>query len=243
MKRTQNPTTTAPADSSAHTLAGALRYLAAVGIAATAGYLTARHTLLGDLAAARHAATHDPLTGIRNRAGLTATADSAIAAGRTVVALVDLVGFKKVNDTYGHDAGDHILTATADRLTDIAGPDGIAARLGGDEFALITEVPGSLPDWLSPLHARLTAPVTYHGRHLAVGVTVGAVLADPGQPVAVWLYRADLAMYAARSERRASAVFTDHTEAAADMRPVERVRDLARPTSPLTAAPTAWRAA
>ncbi|MFG2048766.1 diguanylate cyclase domain-containing protein [Micromonospora sp. NPDC048935] len=234
----------------------ALVTASAISAAATAGYLTARHSLRAELATVRHAACHDPLTGIHNRAGLTAAADSFIttahATGRPVaVVLVDLVGFKKVNDTHGHDAGDHILTSVAQRLTGIAGPAGICARLGGDEFALITTGPATrhddadtwLADWLTHIHTRLTTPVTYHGRTLAVGATLGAVLAHPGNPAAAWLHHADLAMYTARATRRTTAVFTDTTDTAADLRPTDRPRDLARPTSPLAAAPTTWRAA
>jgi diguanylate cyclase (GGDEF)-like protein len=222
--------------------------LIALGVAATAGYLTARRALRADLTAAHHAATHDPLTGIRNRAGLAAAADTVITTGNpAVVALVDLVGFKKVNDTHGHDAGDHILTVTADRLTRIAGRDGITARLGGDEFALITTAPtADASDWLTGIHHRLTEPVTYHGATLAVGATVGAVLATPAHPAALWLHRADLAMYNARANRRTTAIHTDFTDTTAPAiapRPDQRARDLARPTSHLAAAPTTWRAA
>ncbi|MEV5767162.1 GGDEF domain-containing protein [Micromonospora sp. NPDC052213] len=228
----------------------------AISAAATAGYLTARHSLRSELATVRHAATHDPLTGICNRAGLSAAAETLITtahtAGRPVaVVLVDLVGFKKVNDTHGHDAGDHILTIVANRLTGIAGAAGLAARLGGDEFALITTGPANrrddadtwLADWLTHIHTRLTTSVHHDGRYLAVGATLGAVLANPGHPAAVWLHRADLAMYTARAGRRTTAVFTDTTDTPADQRATDRPRDLARPTSPLAAAPTTWRAA
>ncbi|SCG80629.1 diguanylate cyclase (GGDEF) domain-containing protein [Micromonospora echinaurantiaca] len=228
----------------------------AISAAATAGYLTARHSLRAELATVRHTATHDPLTGIHNRAGLTAAADTLIRTAHSTsrpvaVVLVDLVGFKKVNDTHGHDAGDHILTTVANRLAGIAGPAGIAARLGGDEFAVITTGPATrrgdaatwLADWLTHIHTRLTTPVSYDSRPLAVGATLGAVLADPGHPAAVWLHRADLAMYAARANRRTTAVFTDTTDTPADLRATDRPRDLARPTSLLAAAPTSWRAA
>lgn len=233
----------------------ALATASAISAAATAGYLTARHSLRAELATVRHAACHDPLTGIHNRAGLTAAADTLITAAHTTgrpvaVVLVDLVGFKKVNDTHGHDAGDHILTTVAHRLTGIAGPAGLAARLGGDEFAVITTGPATrqnepdawLPGWLTHIHAWLTTSVTYHARPLAVGATLGAVLAHPGHPAATWLHRADLAMYAARANRRTTAVYAATTDTPA-MAAADRPRDLARPTSSLAAAPTTWRAA
>jgi diguanylate cyclase (GGDEF)-like protein len=217
---------------------------AALALGSTAGYLTARHSVRAELAATRRAATTDPLTGVANRAGLTAAADRFITtahqAGRpVVVALVDLVGFKAVNDTHGHDAGDHILTAVAVRLRGIAGPAGIAARLGGDEFALLTAGPAPrradgeawLDGWLPHIHARLTTPVTYQDGSLAVGATIGATLAGPGQPIGVWLTAADHAMYAARANRTVTAVTT--APPPATTRDTGRPRDQVRPTSRL----------
>lgn len=220
---------------------------AALGLAATAGWLTARRTYRTRLADARHSATHDPLTGALNRAGLLADADRFIdAAARehrpVVVALVDLVGFKQVNDTYGHDAGDHILTTIAARLAGIAGPAGLTCRLGGDEFVVVTTGTPSrqadadvwLAGWLPHIHARLTTPVTYQGQPLAVGATIGGTLAGPGQPVGVWLSTADRAMYAAREQRTTTAIALPATQSPAS-RPGVRVRELARPTSRLAA--------
>jgi diguanylate cyclase (GGDEF)-like protein len=220
--------------------------LAAMGLAVTAGYLTARRHLRHQLATAHHAATHDALTGIRNRAGLAALADTFItdqhrAGHLVVVALVDLVGFKQVNDAHGHAAGDHILTTTAHRLRMYA-PGGIAARLGGDEFALITT--GTITDSAAGLHALLTTPVDYDGRPLAVGATIGACHATPAFTAAVWLHRADLAMYDARHRRATTALFTDALASRLDAaRPAQRTRDTARPTSRLAVTPAARRAA
>ncbi|MEV7229698.1 GGDEF domain-containing protein [Polymorphospora sp. NPDC051019] len=217
---------------------------AALALAATGGYLTARRTLTAQITAARHDATHDSLTGAYNRAGLTAAAPDLIAAaGRArrpvVVALVDLVGFKAVNDRHGHDAGDHILTTVAGRLAGIAGPAGIAARLGGDEFALVTTGPAArladaerwLAGWLPHIHGRLTTPVTWHhGDPLAVGATIGATLATTDQPLSAWLTAADRAMYAARDQRTTTAT------AAPTIPPAVRRREMARPTSRLATA-------
>jgi diguanylate cyclase (GGDEF)-like protein len=213
---------------------------AAIGLAATCGYLTARRHLTGQLTAARHAATHDLLTGIANRAGLAQRADSIVATGNdldcpVIAALVDLVGFKQVNDTHGHDAGDHILTVIADRLTALTASAGIAARLGGDEFALITSPPATadLTAWLGDVHAFLTVPVDYQGRPLTVGATVGAYIGLPDQPYALWLHHADLAMYQARAHRRSTCLHRDPHGVDIDRRPVDRIREQARPTSRL----------
>ncbi|BCJ64610.1 GGDEF domain-containing protein [Polymorphospora rubra] len=215
---------------------------AVVALAGTAGYLTARRSLRAELAATRRAAATDPLTGIANRAGLTQAADRFIAtayqAGRpVVVALVDLVGFKAVNDRHGHDAGDHILTVVAARLRGIAGPAGIAARLGGDEFAIVTTGPASggadadgwLAGWLPRIHARVTTPASYEGGSLAVGATIGATLAGPGHSIGAWLSAADAAMYAARANRTVTAITTAVPPAAGS--DTGRRRDQARPTS------------
>lgn len=218
----------------------------AIGAAAV-GWLTARRVLAAELAATRHAANHDPLTGIRNRAGLTAAADALIAAGHAsgrpvVVLLVDLVGFKAINDTHGHDAGDAILATVAGRLATVAGPAGLAARLGGDEFAVVTTGPAGrradadawLSDWLHRLHSRLTTPVTVDGQALTVGATIGATLAHPGLPIAGWLAAADKAMYAARANRTTTAIATGTPPEPAE-RPAARARDRARPTARLAA--------
>ncbi|MFF0658656.1 GGDEF domain-containing protein [Micromonospora tulbaghiae] len=86
-----------------------------------------------ELAALQRATLRDPLTGLANRAGLAAGWEQ-LAALRPWVVVVDLDGFKPVNDTHGHAAGDHVLTAVAHRLRTVHG---VAARLGGDEFAAL----------------------------------------------------------------------------------------------------------
>ncbi|SCL38802.1 diguanylate cyclase (GGDEF) domain-containing protein [Micromonospora rhizosphaerae] len=85
------------------------------------------------LAALQRATLRDPLTGLANRAGL-ADAWTQLAPLRPWVVVVDLDGFKPVNDTHGHAAGDIVLTAVAQRLRRAHG---VASRLGGDEFAAL----------------------------------------------------------------------------------------------------------
>ncbi|KAB1092401.1 GGDEF domain-containing protein, partial [Micromonospora aurantiaca] len=86
-----------------------------------------------ELAALHRATLRDPLTGLANRAGL-AQSWSQLAPLRPWVVVIDLDGFKPVNDTHGHAAGDVVLTAVASRLRSVHG---VAARLGGDEFAAL----------------------------------------------------------------------------------------------------------
>ena len=89
--------------------------------------------------AMRHAARHDELTGLPNRALLQHTVEQRIQASTAPfsLALLDLDGFKKVNDTYGHAMGDAVLVETARRLIKLLGPGDMLARLGGDEFVLL----------------------------------------------------------------------------------------------------------
>src|SRR5258706_7693077 len=105
--------------------------------------------LLGELQAERHAARHDPLTGLPNRRTFYQRGRAIVAdpAQRPLsVALLDLDDFKRVNDEFGHAAGDEVLVIAARRLADYAGGN-LVARLGGDEFAaLFTESTGDGPD-------------------------------------------------------------------------------------------------
>ena len=81
-------------------------------------------------------ASHDYLTGIFNRSGLDRYLDRA-AEGRNALVLIDLDGFKKINDTYGHDAGDRILRRLSEKLSGAFRSDDRICRIGGDEFAVI----------------------------------------------------------------------------------------------------------
>ncbi|MFD6549928.1 GGDEF domain-containing protein [Streptomyces sp. NPDC058398] len=160
-----------------------------VGWAAHSGFLTRR------LAAARR----DPLTGLHTRAGWTARATRLIRRHPdALVVLVDLDGFKTLNDTHGHAAGDTALTVAASRLAAWCGRHGIAGRLGGDEFVAITDHTGC-PD-LTKLDRALHRPFLHAGRTLPLAASVGSCrLADlhvrtlPGA-----LAAADAAMYAAK---------------------------------------------
>ena len=87
-----------------------------------------------------HVAAHDGLTGLTNRYGFDTAFEATLrAVGDRTIALhfVDMDGFKKINDTYGHDAGDQFLIQIAERLRSTAGPANIVARIGGDEFLIL----------------------------------------------------------------------------------------------------------
>jgi diguanylate cyclase (GGDEF)-like protein len=113
--------------------------------------------------------------------------------------VIDLDGFKKVNDSYGHAAGDALLVAVAQRLRDCVRPGDTVARLGGDEFAvLLADTP--------PEHARaladrigltLAVPVEVEGHLLSVGASIGIATGDRADADRL-LRDADAAMYAAK---------------------------------------------
>ena len=141
----------------------------------------------------RHLAEHDPLTGVPNRRAWEAQVPQAIEdAQRTGaplgVALLDLNGFKAVNDTHGHDAGDRVLREVAAAWRSQLRDSDLLARLGGDEFAVL------LPDCgeqdLEELARRLRTAL-----HYEAGCSVGAVTWVPGESVADVLRRADAALY------------------------------------------------
>lgn len=155
-----------------------------------------------------HQATHDPLTGIHNRAGAHEALRAAVArsrrSGRTLaVAFLDLDGFKAVNDVHGHATGDRVLAEVAARLADEARAGDTCARLGGDEFLVIAENMTGPMDARS-MGRRIAATVARPmrlgpDRTVAIGVSVGLALTDdPTEPPEGLLHRADLAAYRAK---------------------------------------------
>jgi diguanylate cyclase (GGDEF)-like protein len=165
-----------------------------------------------DVTAARSAhaelmfrATHDALTGLANRVLLTDRIEQQLAHGAPVeVAFLDLVGFKAVNDTYGHDAGDAALREIARRLEEAVGDAGLAARLGGDEFVIV--VPAAWRDAVARLRRAVFAePVVVAGRQLALDGRFGVASSRRGDTVHDLLVRADRAMYLASAAAAATA--------------------------------------
>ncbi len=125
--------------------------------------------LQAELAAERHAASHDPLTGLPNRRAFFRLAATLLTdpAGQPLVAVVlDLDNFKQVNDRYGHAAGDQVLISVAQRLAAFAG-NNLVARLGGDEFAGLLASPTADRRWIEHATRRLcealAAPIPLGG--------------------------------------------------------------------------------
>jgi diguanylate cyclase (GGDEF)-like protein len=163
------------------------------------------------------AAMHDPLTGLANRRGFSASLDAALerrpGEGSVVVLLVDLDHFKLVNDTHGHHVGDEVLIAVAPRLVASVRAGDVVARMGGDEFAIVCEDHTGTLD-LSALLARLDAvwagPVVLEAGELSVSGSIGVVVcAGPEDTEESLLRDADIALYRAKADRRGSAVLYD----------------------------------
>ncbi len=153
----------------------------------------------------RHAAGHDPLTGLANRALFATRLEAALAApdgDLRAVAFVDLDHFKPVNDSLGHPIGDALLVAVAERLRAHAGPSASLARFGGDEFVALLH--GA--DW-EAVSARLLRafepPFSVAGYELAVTASFGVAAALPGDDAQALVRRADTAVYQAKHSGRA----------------------------------------
>jgi diguanylate cyclase (GGDEF)-like protein len=126
---------------------------------------------------------------------------------RAALIYVDLDGFKPVNDSHGHAAGDAVLKAVAAKLVASVRASDTVARLGGDEFGLIlwnlSEADAASKAWA--LEAAVTeAVVDFEGTALAVGASIGFAMLGPSDDLAEVLARADHAMYARKAARRGS---------------------------------------
>ncbi len=160
----------------------------------------------------RHAAEHDPLTGLANRARFMEQLEDALsvdARGPLVgVLYVDLDDFKPVNDRLGHGAGDHVLCEIARRLQAAVREGDLVARLGGDEFTVIC--PGVTDDdILQSVAERLTAvvrePIQIGDEAVRISASVGVAVAPPGQcSIDVLLDAADSALYSVKASDRGS---------------------------------------
>lgn len=137
----------------------------------------------------------DELTGVANRRRLIAEIEQ-FSSVEGALLLLDLDGFKPVNDTYGHEVGDLLLRQVAERFIRVLPHNAIVARLGGDEFGILIQ--GSYEETLESAHAlraSLTYPFSIHGNSILVGVSVGHAHNDGAGDL---LKRADNAMYRAK---------------------------------------------
>ncbi|MFI7177977.1 putative bifunctional diguanylate cyclase/phosphodiesterase [Streptomyces spororaveus] len=161
----------------------------------------------------QHSAEHDALTDLPNRALFTRRVRQALTGRRagdhsTAVLFIDLDGFKAVNDTIGHQAGDELLVEAARRLQDSVRAGDTAARLGGDEFAALILGDGSrdvgareyqVREIADRLRTTLSQPYRIGGSEVRVAASIGAAFADPGITPSDLMRNADLAMYRAKA--------------------------------------------
>jgi diguanylate cyclase (GGDEF)-like protein len=159
-------------------------------------------------------AFHDPLTGLANRALFYDRLAHALDLHRrdlrpVSVVFVDLDDFKSVNDAFGHDAGDIVLTEVARRLLDVVRTGDTVARLGGDEFAVLVEDDGDPTGVAERILESLSAPVRIGDRLAPARASIGTTTLDPGRDscdIQELLRRADVAMYSAKRAGKGTSV-------------------------------------
>jgi diguanylate cyclase (GGDEF)-like protein len=187
---------------------------------ALAGHLAVamRNTQL--VAALRHDANHDALTGLGNRALLTARLQDALSKSsvdtQPAVLLLDLDRFKEVNDTLGHHVGDELLRVVAARLREFDRAGTTIARLGGDEFAVLLPTAGmedAAVALAERIAARLRVAVELSDVTVSTAASIGVAFGRPGHDQADVLMHADTAMYAAKSSGASVRVYTANLDA------------------------------
>ncbi|MDG9718783.1 bifunctional diguanylate cyclase/phosphodiesterase [Streptomyces sp. DH24] len=166
----------------------------------------------------QHNAEHDPLTDLPNRTLFTKRVQQALSGRRagdrgaalrgTAVLFIDLDGFKAVNDTIGHQAGDELLVQAARRLQEAVRRGDTASRLGGDEFAALIVGDGArdrtarerhILELADRLRLTLSQPYVIDGNDVRVNASIGVAFAEPGIGAGELLRNADLAMYRAKA--------------------------------------------
>lgn len=161
----------------------------------------------------RRRATYDPLTGCLNRASTFIALQQVLACdqpGSAAILFIDLDGFKAVNDTLGHAAGDDLLAQIAHLITAQARTGDVVGRIGGDEFMMICYGLARPSDALAVAHRlqdALAHTVAVGGRSVRVSASVGATMAVPGTTLQALTNRADEAMYQSKRRQDRTPVF------------------------------------
>lgn len=160
-------------------------------------------------AEAQYAATHDPLTGLANRSLLWRHAEQVASDDRTSAAaiVIDLDGFKSVNDTHGHRAGDEVLQSIAKRLAGCLRADDVLARVGGDEFVVVLSGADSQTTALLARRFQdaLARPIRSRAGLHEVSASIGWATSATPTPLSDLLSDADAAMYSVKHARMSSA--------------------------------------
>jgi diguanylate cyclase (GGDEF)-like protein len=150
----------------------------------------------------------DDLTGLSNRRSFTEQATARLAGAASVkigLLLVDIDWFKRVNDTFGHEAGDETLVHMANTLVHAAPEDALVARLGGEEFTILCKVNDEkqVEDIAETVRkATEAAGFIYRGDHIRVTISLGLSVARPDDTLSTLLNRADRALYDAKDRGR-----------------------------------------
>jgi diguanylate cyclase (GGDEF)-like protein len=170
-------------------------------------------------ALALHAAHHDPLTGLPNRALLAKRLEAMLARKRDegrafAVHCIDLDRFKEVNETFGHEVGDELLRRVSQQFTKACGPTDILARIGGDEFVLVqdAEDAAAAESLAAQIISTMSMPISLESGRVFVGCSIGIYLVDDLtiDPLEC-LRRADLALYQAKHDGRQRLMFFDES--------------------------------
>jgi len=161
-------------------------------------------------------ARHDPLTGLANRLGLAEYLEQVIRpeVGRdssVVVGVIDLDDFKRVNDTWGHAAGDQLLRQVADQLRRLVGPDNLVTRLGGDEFVIVLtdlEARADLDRLWTTMQSTLETVLLPDGSVYRLGLSLGLTrYPEDASDTDGLLRHADMALYLAKSQKARRSVW------------------------------------
>jgi diguanylate cyclase (GGDEF)-like protein len=180
-----------------------------IGVAALAAPALQNGRLIDELG---RQVVHDSLTGVLNRTGFGRSVEAVLAdamdrRARAGLLFVDLDGFKRLNDTHGHQVGDDLLREVAERLRGCLRGEDTVARLGGDEFAVVlprVTQPGEVHAAARRVHAAFVEPFTVAGLEMQLSASVGeAISPDHGTSIDDLVRHADAAMYREKAQRGA----------------------------------------
>lgn len=191
-----------------------------VGIGVDLTALKSHQTQLKELAKLNELlANNDELTGLSNRRHFTAELENLIARSkdnkdRFTLGLLDLDGFKRINDVYGHPVGDDLLKEVAQRLSQTLTESCMLARLGGDEFGFVcteTTAPEEIQNVVDELSSVLAEPYRINGDQLRLSASIGvATYPEAAEERSLLFKRADFALYHAKHHAKGSSVMFSH---------------------------------
>ena len=182
-------------------------------------------SILSERERVKKAAETDSLTGLLNRAGVSALVETseireALSKGTCALLYLDVNGFKRLNDSMGHDCGDQALSVLADRLTGASRKGDIVARLGGDEFMALVfddEPEKAARKVCARIRKRAAVPVKIGDEYLVINAAMGVAISEPNLSWSDLLLRADAAMYRAKHDNATTEVlFSDELKGERD---------------------------